>query len=205
MDLADKHITSEEKLLRLIRKKDQRPTDSRGLKEKKGADGGSGQAAQGEGHFWPSANRILLMLIIGLIAFSGWRYWQVTENIPVVPSIPEGEVSQEATVPSGPASTAKPFDAYGAQLSARDIFQAPWEKPATGTLGREDGSASSVPQLRLVGILLDADPKAIIEDSSTKQTFFAAPGDRVGQAVLQEIQEDRVILMLNNQRVELTL
>ena len=59
-------------------------------------------------------------------------------------------------------------------------------------------------KLKLVGILFDANPTAIIEDQTTQQTLFMSPGDMVDNIKLEKIQPDKVIFLYNDQRVELT-
>ena len=87
-------------------------------------------------------------------------------------------------------------------MGARDIFQAPWEKPAAAAPA---GSAAVelAKTLKVVGILLDAEPKAIIEDMVMKQTFFVSPGESIGNAVVSEIRQDKVILIFGQEKVEL--
>ena len=58
--------------------------------------------------------------------------------------------------------------------------------------------------LRLVGIVLDAQPKAIIERIAQKETVFLSKGETVEGAVLEDILEDKVILSYQDEKVELT-
>ena len=60
-----------------------------------------------------------------------------------------------------------------------------------------------VKDLKLVGILLDGEPKAVIEDLKKNETLFLSPGQSLGNAVLQEIQEGKVVFVYQGQRVEL--
>ena len=51
--------------------------------------------------------------------------------------------------------------------------------------------------------MLDQDPKAILEDIKSQQTFFVSEGEEVMGATLKQIQEDKLIFIYNGQRVEL--
>lgn len=97
----------------------------------------------------------------------------------------------------------RPFDFYKPAMEGRDIFQAPWEKPAQEVSAPNASAAELTKQLKLVGILLDKDPKAIVEDLGTHQTFFVSPGEQIGNAVVGEIRPDKVILIFGQEKVEL--
>ena len=57
--------------------------------------------------------------------------------------------------------------------------------------------------LRLVGVSWGAEPTAMIEQRSTQQTQFLAPGSTVGPFTIKKILPDRVILHAGDQDVEL--
>jgi hypothetical protein len=61
-------------------------------------------------------------------------------------------------------------------------------------------------RLSLVGIVDGDPPQAIIEDSQTKKTFFVTKGQGVIEgAVLQDVQDTRVILLYQGEPIELSL
>ena len=87
-------------------------------------------------------------------------------------------------------------------MAQRDIFQAPWENPQEkGAAPQQDDLQK---KLKLVGIVLDEAPQAVVEDQETHETYFLFVGDEIGQARVEEIQEEKVILLLNEEKVELT-
>ena len=56
----------------------------------------------------------------------------------------------------------------------------------------------------LVGIVIEQDnPQAIIEDLESGETVFMTTGDKLGEATLKRILEDRVIFQSRGQEVEL--
>jgi hypothetical protein len=58
--------------------------------------------------------------------------------------------------------------------------------------------------LKLVGVVLDGSPVVIIEDLKSKETLFMRKGDSVYGAVVDDIQEGKVIFSYQEQWVELT-
>lgn len=204
------HITSEEKLLRLIRKKDKAVAP--------GQRPAPGMDAQGAGRkpeerpagkdsltLW---NRILVILIIGIWAVILARYSSEEKNRPMK-HLPAFVDSAGKDTPDSPAGgpgvvEAKPFEFYAGKIEGRDVFEAPWEKPAPDSHAPADPALGLSKRLKVVGILLDEDPKAIIEDLETKQTFFLSPKERMGDIVVDEIREDKVIVIFNEEKVELT-
>ncbi len=101
-------------------------------------------------------------------------------------------------------SSGKDFSFYEQNLQNRDVFKLPWEEPA-----KEQGSSSVAQvsslsdQIKIKGILLDQDPKVVLEDVATHQTSILSVGENINGAVLKAIQADKVIFNYNNQDVEL--
>ena len=105
-----------------------------------------------------------------------------------------------------PLPIPKPFSFYKKTFAQRDLFR----KAAQATTDAIDTTANPLKlesdlnkRWAIVGIVLDQDSKAIIEDKKTKQTFFASEGGKVGNAIIRTIQENKVFLEYNGRRVEL--
>ncbi len=205
------HITSEEKLLRLIRKKDKAAAPAN-----RPAQGMDARAAGRKPEERPAGkdslslwNRILVILIIGIWAVILARYSSEEKRRPMKPQSALVD-SLDSAGKDAPDSTplgvveAKPFEFYAGKIEGRDVFEAPWEKPALDSQSPADPALGLSKRLKVVGILLDEDPKAIIEDLETKQTFFLSPKERMGDIVVDEIREDKVIVIFNEEKVELT-
>lgn len=206
--MKEEPLTSEEKLLRLIRKKsksveadrmpfqERHPTVSPDMPE---------PAQKAEKPMDPLALSIRalaiaagVILIIVLVKYSRMKPLaeQTASAIPVAEDIVPAESPVQAfDVP--------PFDFYKQSMDGRDIFQAPWERPVSAAIVSGASAAELTRQLKLVGILLDKDPKAIVENLGTQQTFFVSPGESIGNAVVSEIQQDKVILIFGQEKVEL--
>lgn len=61
-------------------------------------------------------------------------------------------------------------------------------------------------RLNVIGLVDGDPPQAIIEDAQTQKTYFVAAGQHVTDGlVVTDIREDRVVLDLNGQTIELSL
>ncbi len=212
--MKDRQLSSEEKLLRLIRKKNQQEAST------SSSAGFDATVKPGREQALPSRKavdslgfviRILMGLSAVLSVFILVKYGTAIFQeikIPAVVIDPDfaGQVSPEtSSKPLGEAVdlSVPAFESYRPAMEGRDIFQAPWERPVVETIPPGNLASGLGQQLKLVGILLDNDPKAIIEDVTTKQTFFLSSGERIRDAVVEEIREDKVILGLAQEKIEL--
>lgn len=59
--------------------------------------------------------------------------------------------------------------------------------------------------LVLVGIISGASPQAVIEDKKAGKTYYVAKGQFIGQYLLEDILEGKIILKSNGQSFELTI
>lgn len=201
----EQHAASEEKLLKLIRKKEKSSTEKDAGK-KKGQESLVQQRNSGSkasANFWRLLN-ILLVCSLVIIA------WLVVEKYM---SQEETQVFENTKSEAEDAATAvqplelpqpKSFNFYKQELERYDFFQAPWEAPAP-----KAAETAAVPvydlskDFKLVGIVLDKKPQAIIEDLESKQTYFLHVGDSIRNAVVKEIHEGKVVFSYNGQTVEL--
>ncbi len=205
--MTSKETTSEEKLLKLIRKKNSAAASARsgGPKEALSEEARRAQGKKGPRiDFLSVAPYFLMTAALGLTVYGTAQYLTFNpEQIASSVSLPEAPEEAPEIVPQEPAPAQELVsDTYPEGMEARDMFQAPWEKPAAVTPAG-NAAVELAKTLKVVGILLDAEPKAIIEDMAMKQTFFVSPGEHVGGALLEEVKEDRVILIFNEERVEL--
>lgn len=214
--MKEDSLTSEEKLLRLIRKKD-KSSETSSLSFQEGQTTVSPdppEEAQKSGKpmdVLALSIRVLAVTACIILIFLLNKYALLRTKPPegqaVSPPMYADEnislsTKEEEGLPVG-AIEVRPFDVYKPAMEGRDIFQAPWEKPAQEVSAPNASAAELAKQLKLVGILLDKDPKAIVEDQGTKQTFFVSPGEQIGNAVVGEIRPDKVILIFGQEKVEL--
>ena len=97
-----------------------------------------------------------------------------------------------------------------AQSVSRPLFASPADVPQTESSGPRQapsGLAKTVAaRLTLLGIIAGNPGQAIIEDSQTKKTQFVSPGQAVAEgAVVDQVLDNRVILDLQGEKIELSL
>lgn len=214
--MKEDSLTSEEKLLRLIRKKDKssealslalpedHPAISPGLPDE-------AQGLEKQMDVLALSIRVLAVTACAILFFVLNKYALLRTKPPAAlePSF-QTQITEDTSSLSGkgeespvPAVETRSFESYKQTMEGRDVFQAPWEKPVKEIPASSASAAELAKQLKLVGILLDKDPKAIVEDLGTQQTFFVSPGEEIGNAVVGEIRQDKVILFFGQEKVEL--
>lgn len=98
----------------------------------------------------------------------------------------------------------KPFEMYAKGFAARDLFQSLREKLETDTQAIQKALPALHKRIKLIGILLDGDSKAIVENLEERQTHFLSKGESIGTVFLEDIREDRVVFTYNNERIEMS-
>ena len=210
MDRNKKEMTSEEKLLNLIRKK---------APEKK-AEPASGPVPDLFGFerrsktwqrdffkIFQVGSRILMVFCLVLAVY-------IVINLVLYPKekkIVLNDDLQDNNGTWGESESLTPavraFNEYE-ELARKNVFLTTGKPGGETGFVSEEAAGSAADDLtqsyKLVGIILDQSPQAIIEDIKNKQTLFLFKGEEIGGAILEKIEEGRVILLRNNQRVELT-
>lgn len=199
----------EEKLLKLIREKAARPASS--TPAAIGAGGGAGFSASDAMSaaprlHWPTLvaggfGAILLIEAVYLVI-------QLARPLPTVQAVmPDGWPSVE----SGGGKAAALEVPSLAQSASPTLFVSPVPDPlATPSPAQRRGPSDAVKllssRLTLMGIVADASPQAIIEDAQTKKTYFVTAGQAIVEgAVVDQVLDNRVILELDGEKLELTL
>ena len=103
------------------------------------------------------------------------------------------------------AFKAKPLSIYVNGINKRDLFMPADVPPEPENTMLPVAIPALEKKIKLIGIMVDKDSKAIVEDLQNKQTHFLSRGDSIGTVLLEEIREDKVIFMYNNKRFELSL
>lgn len=203
MDLkVDKALTAEEKLLRVIKKSpkqdskvDISPTTRKSSLSSKGGSRDPLSLLQ----------KVLFIVFLAMISFIGYRY--LTEPMDSV--VEDDSIKTPSPKDAKAVSTIespKPFEDYEQQLKDRNLFLFPWEKPVSK---EKTEDATAVPivslssQMQIKGILLDQDPKVVLQDLIKDETVILSIGESLNGAAVKEIHEDKVIFTYNNQTVEL--
>src|SRR3989338_1966952 len=199
-------ISPEEKLLRLIRKKTLQAAEGSVSARKKEGMGLAGRIAHGKS--WQGgiqlARRFLLLASLILTFYIVYELLFVKTGSGSFLRETKATYDEDAAT-TITVATPKPYEYYSDQIEKRDIFESPLYrvKPGEG-IKPAAGASEFTKNLRLVGIVLDENAEAIIEDLDSKETLFLHKGESIKEALVYEIQESKVILIYHNQRVELT-
>ena len=209
-------VTSEEKLLKLIRKKEQsnKTGKKRGILQEFlfGTEGFDGS--------FKFLNRFFIILICLslLIIFSKLLF--VKEST-IEFSAPKGKESVDKEPSELHLAIPEPFESYDEIIKKRNIFEFETEesKQPSEVVPSPEAPPSPPPppepvaqttiqdvtrNLKLVGIVLTKEPEAVVEDSEKNETLFLHKGDQVNGAAIEEIKEGLVVFTLNGQRMEWT-
>jgi hypothetical protein len=158
--------------------------------------------------------RRLLLVVDGLLLVAAFflavRLYQAwTAGPPAVPAEPAPAVQAEAAAPPSAAAARPPLTAY-ATVAERNLFsptrtETPPEpaRPATGT----GAAAPPAPKPRLYGIVLlpEGRGRAYLEDLQRRRVVAFSVGDQVGDARLEQIKGDRVVLRRGGETFEVLL
>lgn len=205
----DRDISSEEKLLGLIRDKDRTNTQRRGKEEFRAHR----QRDFGKEFFQRPRdpvefiNRVLVVLMVAGVGYFGIKGLTLETKKTDVMTIDTLDPSQEI-LPTMAADVA-PLSYYEEIAAQRDIFNTTFQKP-TQPIFPDQASGSVAPvdplrNLRLVGVVLAQPSQAIIEDSEAQETLFLFKGDSVRGLTVADIGEGKVTFLYQGQKIELPL
>lgn len=224
-----KIVSPEEKLLRLIRGKgySSPPTAQPVGQSAAGSPQGSqttppvvGSASSGRvGSGWAFPSWGLTAINIGLVVLVvaeliGWLLVATKGQPTIEEAIPKPDAAATHPVPP-PPNTVKPQEPASsnpslASVASRPLFQLEGNQQA-GSARRpaaapsEDANALAA-RLTLIGIVAGEPAQAIIEDAQSHKTFFVSVGQSLIEGlVVEEIRENRVVLDLRGETIELSL
>ena len=169
------------------------------------------KTSRGDSGILPSLNGLLIGLVVLLLMYIMYELLLITkddEGAAVKSNMAIGNTLEEE---ESFLSAAQPFNYYSGQLEKRDIFLIhALPAPPVENIVKPEVPVANAPNamdliknLTLVGIVLDQNPTVIIEDQQSKETLFLHVGDKVNEAVIEEVQKSKVILNFHGQRVEL--
>ena len=210
-------VPPEEKLLRLIRGKGQAakgpaPSTTVGVP----GGGGSRQGRRLPAHWLVGINVILGCVVVGEVVM----WWRVTTQ--ASPTVEATALARQHSVaspptpatpesPASPTTSSQDPEASLTAAAARPMFRVDTTSPAvspsapTAQTPSDQIKALSA-RLSLLGIVAGDPPQAIIEDAQTKKTYFVKTGQPVVEGlVVKEVREERVVLELNGETLELSL
>ncbi len=221
-----KDISPEEKLLSIIKGKQNKPYDAGGVKADvksgKSDTRSAGKKVDGciedilknsflkSGSFDPDALKAFnkyAVIILAVIAF--YIFFDI---ILVSPSRKAAYTIFRVSLPGAvtlPAPSQMPIETknyshYSNQIAGKKIFSAsPFIQTETQS-GPGSGEALT-DNLGLVGIIPGADPQAIIEDKKAQKTYYLIKGQSVNDIILEDINENKVTLDYKGKKMILFL
>jgi len=201
-------MPSEEKLLNLIREKHSPRPENVDARRSSGPQQANGPAMPGGvdrdfvgGH---KAMKFLALLAVIFLSYILMKvFLPKTKDVAHLSSGVK-TLAPDTAAPSLAGTKIKPLSSYLDQLDSRDIFNTSFYDAAPLAADPAETFQDPTQNLKLVGVILDKNPQAIIEDSHNKQTFFVNKGDTVSDAVIEEIQEGKIILNYQGRRYELS-
>jgi len=165
----------------------------------------------------PSAIRYLSPLdirkIIFLIFGASCIYLIISFIYPLVGfkenKLPQIKQENTSETEREPEQKSKPYEFYLEGIKNRQIFgstatAAPvQEKEKPVVISAE--SADLIKNINLVGIIAGENAQAVIEDKKIQKTYYLTKGQFMGEFQVEDIQDGKVILNYNGQRLELYL
>jgi hypothetical protein len=153
--------------------------------------------------------RILVFLSLGIAVFLSIRLFFMQ---PVPKNVMESAAEDpEVSAAKQGFPVAAPFSDYEQVFKSRDLFAIEEEQPVQVEMAQPAPIAPPVvvqrdlsQELKLVGILLDDRPQAVLEDLKNQTTIFLHKGESHGDIVLEDVQEGKVTIRYHNELVELT-
>jgi len=199
----------EEKLLKFIRKKNPAAVKGEAALNQPGVGGVSAAGRLGDSlGIFKAVDKVLIAAIIVLLGYLLYNF-KFGKQETVTISLEETTSSSETVAPVIPTAVEpQPFSYYAEKMGGRNIFDsAPGQTVTPDQLPLEVMAPQPLPdittKLKIVGIVLDKNAEVILEDLEEQKTYFLRKGDRIRDAVVQEIEEGKVILIYNNQTIEL--
>jgi len=162
------------------------------------AAGARATAGRLSGWRWPQVATVSLSVILGLEVIV-----LAVQLLRPVPALEQPVPAPATGEPVGP-----PEMPSLARAASRPLFVTSIEtRPSSPSRQAPSQSAKQLAsRLSLLGIVAGESPQAIIEDSETKRTYFVTAGQTVVEgAVVEEVLDNRVILNLQGEQVEIAL
>lgn len=145
---------------------------------------------------------VLALLGAAYYFFSGWR--------PRTAGVPATPVNEPIHPRAGRIGRivetrfARPYDRLEQLLAERNLFVSPDTLFVADGAGQQNSALDDLRiRLRLVGILLDDKPQAMIEESGQQRTHIVGIRDQVAGATVISIEEKKIILEYNGEQLEL--
>ncbi|MFA5115748.1 MAG: type II secretion system protein N [Candidatus Omnitrophota bacterium] len=139
---------------------------------------------------------VILVLLLAVLLIDSLRFRMSTRSHIRV----EAPKAAENANSNRPATISQAIDTT--DLESKDLFRAPSD-PSQGVAS--GSSFDKLKDLTLNGIIAGDNPQAIIEDTKNKKSYFLNKGQSINRMTVKDILQDRVILEVDGETLELTL
>ena len=144
-----------------------------------------------------------LFLGIGLLVVLIFPWTQSPDNI-----VNMEVLIVDSSMKKEPVYSRAPFEEYEKVFIEKDIFQSSvnFGKNELSEDRKGDGRPESflVKEYKVVGIIIDKNPGAVLENIATKEAVFLSEGEKISEAVVTKILPGKVELMLDGDIVTMT-
>jgi hypothetical protein len=138
-------------------------------------------------------NQVLVWCCVGLAAGAASCYFNFQRTVPLNRELP---AVSSLPVEAGDKVALKIPVTDGRTAQIKNLFE-----PMASTAGAAGIDISS--QFKVVGIILDRNPQAVLKDKQTGKSFFVHKGDRLGETSVGDIQDGKVVLSFESKNWEL--
>lgn len=159
---------------------------------------------RGSASILDAGNQILIIVVAGLLGYVVIKFFS-PQQVLLDSTLERSAGDQEIAARDIAASAVKPFKIYEKGIKARGLFEPLKSSLKPDLRALQKALPALHKRIRLIGILMDSDPKAIVEDLKEKQTHFLSKGENLGAVFLEDIREDKVIFKYDNERIEMAL
>lgn len=139
---------------------------------------------------------VILVLLSAVLLIDSLRFRMSTRSRIRV-GVPEAAENANS---NRPATISPTIDTSA--LESKNLFRAPSDSSQGGASG---SSFDKLKDLTLNGIIAGDNPQAIIEDTKNKKSYFLNKGQSINRMTVKDILQDRVILEVDGETLELTL
>ena len=143
---------------------------------------------------------VLVYLLYDLFVFTAPR---ISDSIKKLGTdiIHEDSSPQNAKQKSSDISVARQLDYYTQKIGAKNLFKASLVEELSNTTI----AATEAQTLILKGVIAGRNPQAVIEDTKTQKTYFVVKNDKIGDIIIDSVEENKVKLKLGSEIFVLTL
>lgn len=135
------------------------------------------------------------LYLVASLAYSRWALRPI--------KLPKPSSQRLAELKPDSQKSVKPFEYYQNEITSRSLFTDAGQQ--NNAQPAQAASADLIKDINLVGIIAGENPQAVIEDKKSARTYYVSKGQRIGEMLVDDIQEGKIIISYRGQRYELYL